>query len=197
VERVPRPRRGPKPRPNTKRIPRFARDDKVASSPGGESEVGAELAEAGKDDEFAGAGHDGFVFHVPGVLVGDVDGVQADFERGIDIAARAVTDHPAMRFYDFVFADEACVGDGVFFVDDFDGLEKSLQAGALDFCGLLGGLAFGEENQAMAFGEVGERFGHTIENFGWSAFEVYDAIVDFSERFAFGLVLGELHVGFF
>ena len=41
--------------------------------------MAAEFAEAGEDYEFAGAGHDGFVFHVPGMLVGNVDGVEADF----------------------------------------------------------------------------------------------------------------------
>jgi len=37
--------------------------------------MAAEFAEAWEDDEFAGAGGDGFVLHVPGVLMRDVDGV--------------------------------------------------------------------------------------------------------------------------
>jgi hypothetical protein len=160
-------------------------------------EMRAEFAEAGEDYEFAGAGHYWFVFHVPGVLVRDVDGVEADFEGGVDVAARAVADHPALRFYDFVFADEAGVGDGVFFVDDFDGLEKALQAGTLDFCRLLGRFAFREQNQAVALGEIGERFRNSIENFWRGALEVYDAVVNFGQRFPLGLMLGELHVGFF
>ena len=159
--------------------------------------MAAQFAEAGEDHEFAGAGGGGFVLHVPGVLMRDVDGVEADTEGGIDVAARRIADHPAMSFDDFVFRDEAGVSDGVFFVDDFDGLEKALEAGALDFGGLLGGFAFGEKNEAMAFGEIGERFGNAVEDFGWCALEVDDAIVNFGKRFALGQMLGELHVGFF
>src|SRR5882757_325069 len=161
------------------------------------SEMAAEFAEAGEDDEFAGAGGDGFVLHVPGVLMRNVDGVEADAKGGIDVAARRIADHPAMGFDDFVFRDEAGVGDSILFVDNFDGFEKALQSGALDFGGLLGGFAFGEENEAMAFGEIGERFGNTVENFWRCAFEVDDAVVNFGKRFAFGEMLGELHVGFF
>ena len=159
--------------------------------------MAAEFAEAGEDDEFAGAGGDGFVLHVPGVLMRDVDSVEADAEGGIDVAARGIADHPAVGFDDFVFRDEAGVRDGIFFVDDFDGLEESLQAGALDFGGLLGGFAFGEKNEAMAFGKVGERFGDAVENFRRRALEVDDAIVNLGQRFALGEMLGELHVGFF
>ena len=96
-----------------------------------------------------------------------------------------------------MFVDEAGVSDGVFFVDDFDGFEKALQAGALDFCGLFGRFTFGEENQAVAFGEIGERFRDPIEDFWWRAFEVHDTVMNFGEGFALGLMLGELHVGFF
>ena len=91
-----------------------------------QSEVRAELAEGWEDDQLAGAGHNRFVFHVPGVLVRDINGVEADFHGGIDVAARAVADHPALALYDFVFVDQAGVGDGIFFGNDFDGFEKSL-----------------------------------------------------------------------
>ena len=150
----------------------------------GRLEVAAEFAEGGEDDEFADAGDDRLVFELPGVLVRDVDGVEADLHGGVDVAARAVADHPGVSFYDFVFVDQEIVGLGIFFADDFDELEKSLQAGALDFGGLLGGLAFGEENQAVALGEIGERFGDAIENFWRRAFELDDAIVNLRERFA-------------
>src|SRR5256885_16893320 len=71
------------------------------------------------------------------------------------------------------------------------------EAGALDFCGLLGGLAFGEEDQAVALGEIGERFGDAVENFWRSAFEFNDAIVNLGKRFALDLLIGELEIGFF
>ena len=146
-------------------------------------EVAAEFAERGEDDEFSDAGEDGLVFELPGVLMRDVDGVEADLHGGIDVAARAVADHPGVILYDFVFVDEEIVGLGIFFADDFDELEKSLEAGALDFRGLLGGLAFCEENQAMALGEIGERFGNSVENFWRRAFEVDDAIVNLARAF--------------
>lgn len=157
----------------------------------------AEFAEAGEDDEFAGAGHDGFVFHVPSMLVRDVHGVEADLESGIDVAARTVADHPALRLHNFVLADEPGVRDRVFFRDDFNGLKKSLQAGTLNFCRLFGGFAFGEKNQAVALGEVSKRFGNAIQNFWRSAFQVHDAHVNFRELLALGLMLGELHIRFF
>src|ERR1700722_12091483 len=168
-----------------------------AGAPHSKLEVAAEFAEGGEDDEFADAGEDGLVFELPGVLMRDVDGVEADLHGGVDVAARAVADHPGGIFDDFVFVDEEIVGLGIFFADDFDELEESLEAGALDFGGLLGGLALGEKNQAGGLGEIGERFGNTVENFWRGAFEIDDAIVNLRERFALGFVLGELHVGFF
>src|SRR5262249_45478443 len=106
-------------------------------------------------------------------------------------------DHPAVGLYDFVLADEAGVGDRILFVDDFNRLKKSLQAGALHFGRLLGRFALGEKNQAVALGEIGKRFRDAIENFRRRALEVHHAIVNFRERFALGQMLGELHVGFF
>ena len=137
------------------------------------------------------------MLELPGVLMRDVDGVEADLHGGIDVAARAVADHPGVVFYDFVFVDEKVVGLGIFFADDFDEFEKSLEAGALDFRGLLGGLAFCEENQAVALGEIGECFGNAVENFWWRAFELDDAIVNLCERFALDLLVGELEICFF
>jgi hypothetical protein len=160
-------------------------------------EVAAQFAEARENDEFADTGEDGLVFELPGVLMRNVDGVEADLHGGIDVAARAVADHPGVIFYDFVFADEEVVGLGIFFADDFDELEKSLEARALDFRGLLGRLAFREEDEAVAFGEIGKRLGHSVQNFWRCAFEIDDAIVNLRKRCALRLVLGELHVSFF
>src|SRR5260370_18919447 len=89
-------------------------------------EVGAEFAKGWKDDEFAGAGDDRLVFELPGMLVRDVDGVQADLHGGIDVASRAVSDHPGLSFYDFVFAPEFAIGLGTFFGNNFDELYKTL-----------------------------------------------------------------------
>src|SRR6267378_7533071 len=139
------------------------------------SEVGAELAEGWEDDEFAGAGYDRLVLELPRVLVGDVHGVQADLHGGVDVAARAVADHPAVGFHDFVFAHEFTVGFGAFLGNDFNEFEKALQTGTLDFSGLLGGFALREENQAVAFGEIGKSFGDAIKDLRRGALEIHDA----------------------
>ena len=90
-------------------------------------EVAAKFAEGGKDHQLTGAGYDRFVFELPGVLVRDVDGVEADFHGRVDVTARAVANHPGVGLDDFVFVDEGTVGLGIFFVDDFDEFEKALQ----------------------------------------------------------------------
>ncbi len=88
--------------------------------------MSAEFPKCRKDNEFARAAEDRFVFDVPGVLMRNVNGVEADFHSGINVAAWAVADHPAMGLYNFVLVDQAGVSDRVFFWDDLDGLEKSL-----------------------------------------------------------------------
>src|SRR5271168_3004335 len=108
--------------------------------------MSAKLAERGNDDEFPCACHHRLMLELPSVLVWDVDGVESDLHRGIDVAARTVADHPALRLYDFVLAHEAGVSLGIFFAYDLDELKKSLQAGAFDLGSLLGGLAFCEQN---------------------------------------------------
>src|ERR1700676_4696726 len=93
-------------------------------------EMTAKLAEGRQDHQFSGARHDRFVFECPGVLVRDVHGVEADLHCGIDIAARAVADHPAVGLHDFVFVNQSAISLGVFFRNDFDEFEKSLQSGS-------------------------------------------------------------------
>src|SRR6267143_1306223 len=112
----------------------------------------AQFAESGEDHELARARQDRLMFQMPGVLVGNVDGVQTDLHRGIDVAARTVADHPAMRLYDLVLVDEAAVGLRVFLRHDFDEFEESLEPGALYFRGLFGRLALRKKNQAVPFG---------------------------------------------
>ena len=69
----------------------------------------AKLAKRRQDHEFPGACHDGFMLQSPGVLVRDVHRVQADLHRRIDVAARAVADHPAVGFHDFVLVNESAI----------------------------------------------------------------------------------------
>lgn len=99
---------------------------------------------------------DGLVLEDPGVVVGDEDGVEAGGEGGIDVGAGAVADHPGRRRFEGVVAGQGEVGVGVFFGEDLDVGEEVGEAGAGEFFALLGFAAFGDENEAVAEGEVGE-----------------------------------------
>src|SRR5439155_1659631 len=87
-----------------------------------------------------------------GWLVRNVAGVQTDLHGRVDVAARALADHPAVGLHDFVLVHQPAIGLRIFFGHDLDELEQALQPGALDLGGLLRGLALGEENQPMALG---------------------------------------------
>ena len=80
------------------------------------------------------------------MLVRDEDGVEANFHRRINVAARAVANHPAVGLDDFVLVNQAAISLRIFFSNDFDEFKESLKAGALDLGSLLRGLAFGKEN---------------------------------------------------
>src|SRR5580704_6952797 len=114
----------------------------TTGSASGALEVAAKFAESWQDDQLSGSSHDRLVLELPGVLVRDIDGVEADFHGGIDVAARAVADHPPVGLDDFVFVYESAVGVGIFLRHDFDEFKEALQARSLDLRGLLGGLAF-------------------------------------------------------
>src|SRR4029079_6223552 len=91
-------------------------------------EMRSELAKCRQDAHVSRTGHDRFVLKLPGVLVRDVHGVEPDLHRRIDVAARAVSDHPRMSLHDFVLVHQGAVGFVIFLGDDFDELEKSLEA---------------------------------------------------------------------
>src|SRR5712671_4290098 len=112
-------------------------------------EMRAEFAERRKNDQLTGAGDDRLVFELSGVLVRNIHRVEANLHGRVDVAARAVADHPTVRFHDLVFAHKFAVSVCTLFRNDFDELEKALQPGALDLCRLFGRLAFGEENQPV------------------------------------------------
>src|SRR6202035_1378002 len=118
--------------------------------------MGAELAEGWQDHELAGARDYWLVFELPGVLVRDVDGVQTDLHGGVDVAAWTVANHPAVGFDDFVLTHEFAVSVRALLRNNFNELEEALQTRALDLRGLFSGFALGEENQAVALGEISE-----------------------------------------
>src|SRR5271156_4849676 len=70
------------------------------------SEVAPEFAEGWQDDEFAGSRDDDLMLQLPSVFVRNVDGVQTNLHRGVDVAAGAVADHPGVGLDDLVFVDQ-------------------------------------------------------------------------------------------
>jgi hypothetical protein len=95
------------------------------------------------------------VLEDPGAGVMDEHGVEASGERGVDVGLGAVADHPGGVGREFVFGDDGVVGGGVLLGRNLDGGEVGLDAGALEFVGLLGVVALGDEDEAMARGELG------------------------------------------
>src|SRR6267378_5541218 len=89
-------------------------------------EVRAEFAERRKNDQLSGAGHHRLVFELPGVLVRNIHRVEANLHGRVDVAARAVADHPAVRLHDLVFAHQFPVSVRAFLGNDFDELEETL-----------------------------------------------------------------------
>src|ERR1700740_1749813 len=106
-------------------------------------EMGAELTKGRKNYELTRAGNARLMLQLPSVLVRDIDRVQADLHGRVDVAARAVANHPAVRFHNFVFPHQLAISVRAFLGHDFDELKETLQAGPLDFRGLLRGLALG------------------------------------------------------
>ena len=108
---------------------------------------------------------DDLVFQDPGEVVGDEDGVEAGAEGGVDVGAGAVADHPGVGGFATVMGCERDIGVVVFFVEDLDGGEVGCEAGALELAGLFFWVSFGDQDEAVAGGEVGEGGGYVGEEF--------------------------------
>ena len=130
-------------------------------------EVAGEVGEAGEFEKgLAGGGLvDDLVFEDPGEVVGDEDGMEASRQSGVDVRAGAVADHPGGGRFAGVVGAEREVGFGVFFGQDFYGVEVGFEAGAVELVFLLFGVALGDEQDAVASEEVGEGFGDVGEDF--------------------------------
>ena len=109
----------------------------------------AQFAKSRQDHQFPRACHHRFVLQLPGMLMRYVYRVQANLHRWIDVAARAVSNHPSQRLNDLVFLHQVSVSLMIFLRHNLDKFKESLQPGALDFRRLLRGLAFGKENQPV------------------------------------------------
>src|SRR5260370_40620438 len=91
-------------------------------------EMTTQFAKGRQDHELSGAPHHRLVLQGPGVLGRDEDGVQADFHGRINVAARAVANHPAVGRDDFVLMNQAAISLRSFFSNDFDEFKESLKA---------------------------------------------------------------------
>ena len=155
-------------------------------------EVASQVGEGGEFEEvLAGGGLvDDLVLEDPGEVVGDEDGVEAGAEGGVDVGAGAVADHPGVAGFAAVVGGEGEVGLVVFFGENLDGGEVGGEAGALELAGLLFGVSLGDQDEAMAGGEVGEGGGDVGEELdllvGDGLGEAFDAAM---------LLFGEGHVG--
>ena len=133
---------------------------------------------------------DYFMLEDPGEVVGDEDGVQAGSERRIDVRSRTVANHPGGAGLAAMVGGEGAVGFVVLFGEDLDSGEVRGQAGAVEFPGLLFGVAFGDHDETVAGGQVGQG--------GCDAGEELDLLIGdgLSEAFdAAVFLVGEGHVG--
>ena len=78
--------------------------------------------------------------------------IQPRLHCRIDVAARAVADHPSVGLYNFVLVHQGSICLGIFLRYNFNRLEKSLQSRSFDFCSLFGWLALGEQDESMPGG---------------------------------------------
>src|SRR5260370_603838 len=141
-------------------------------------EMTAKLAEGRQDHQLSGTRHHRFVLQVPGVLVRDVHGIEADLHRRIDVAARAVADHPTVGLHNLVFVDQSAIGLGIFLRNDFDEFEHSLQAGPLHPAVLFRRLSLGKKNEPVPLGEIRKRLWHAVQNFRGCPLQVDDAAMN-------------------
>lgn len=105
-----------------------------------------------------GCGVDGVVLEDPGVGVVDVDGVEAGSERGIDVGAGTVADHPRGLAGERVAGADAVISLGILFMGNLDGGEVADEAGARELVRLLVAIPLGHEDEAVARGEQWQGF---------------------------------------
>jgi hypothetical protein len=90
------------------------------------------------------------MFQNPRIFVEKEHGIETGSESRIYVAFGTVSDHPGCVSRDFVACEDGLVGGWVLLGDDFEGCEIRRQAGTADLVGLLGVIAFGHEDEAVA-----------------------------------------------
>src|ERR1700722_2635868 len=106
---------------------------------------------------------DDLVLEDPGEVVGDEDGMKTGREGWVDVGAGAVADHPGPAGLATVVGSQREISFVMFFGQNFDRAEVGGETGALELVGLLFGIAFGDHDEAVPSGEVGEGRGDVRE----------------------------------
>src|ERR1022692_2639946 len=93
------------------------------------------------------------------------DGMQAGFERRVDVRFRAVANHPGAPRIEPALIHQAPIGRGILLLHDGRMTEEASQAGAVDLQLLLLGMALGKQRQAMPASQIFEGFGNARDHF--------------------------------
>ena len=158
------------------------------------SEMIAQSAKTGNDQEFSGAALQFGVFVIPTSGMGDKGGIESSLQSGVDLLLRTAADQPGVRFDHVMFIDEIPVHADGLIRHNLDGVKKSLQSRTFDFGSFFGRFAFGEENHPVAAGEIGKRFRHAVEYAWRSMLELGHHRSHFFEGASLGQSAGKFHV---
>src|SRR5690348_9935866 len=137
------------------------------------------------------------MFQLPRVLVRDVHGVQPHLHRRVDVAPRAVPDHPALRLHDLVLVHQARVCRRVLLRYDLDRFEKSLQPGAFHLRRLLRRLALRKQNQPVPLRQVRQRLRHPVQDLRRRPLQLHHPLMDQGQRLPLGHLVRQLQVRLF
>lgn len=129
--------------------------------------MASQVCEVGQFEKFASSGRmiDIFSFERPGEVVRNEDGVESCGEGGVDVRFGAVANHPCSACLAAVMRGEAAIGSIVLFGKYLDRAEIGGETGATELVGLLGRISLSDENEAVAAGEIGQRFGNVRKKF--------------------------------
>src|SRR5512146_950861 len=105
------------------------------------------------------------VLQYPRLRVRNKDGIQSRRKCGVNVRSRTVPNHPCRSMRQPIFLYQAFVNRRVFLRYDLDCREVRLQSGALDFPGLLGEIAFRDQDQVMSPLKITERLLHPGDDF--------------------------------
>lgn len=157
--------------------------------------MSSEITKTRNENQFSRAAFELSVLKNPGGVMRNKNRIQASLQRRIDVAPRAISNHPAIRFDDFELLNDALVRGKILFRHNFDGFKIARQPGTFHLGGLRGSLALAQQDQPMAPAQIGEGFRDAIENVRWSALEVHGHFLDFLNNFLAGCAAGELQIG--